>query len=94
MLAGVEGTSIAQELPELYRAVLDRVASLEHTGRRDEALIIRRAATAAYSRAWDATAHRRLDALRDRAERVLDGIDRPRLARTTTRPVLRWSRTA
>ena len=90
----MEGTSVAQELPELYRAVLERVASLEHTGRRDEALIIRRQAIAAYSRAWDAVAHKRLDALRDRAERVLDGIDRPRLARTSARPVLRWSRTA
>ncbi len=93
MLASVEGTSIAQSLPELYRAVLERVVSLEHTGRRDEALIIRRAAVAAYSRAWDDRAHKRLASLRDRAERVLDGIDRPRLARPV-RPALRWSRSA
>lgn len=84
---------MAQGLPELYRAVLERVASLEHTGRRDEALIIRRQAVAAYSRAWDETAHRRLDALRVRAERVLDGIERPRLTRSP-RPTLRWSRSA
>lgn len=84
---------MAQGLPELYRAVLERVASLEHTGRRDEALIIRRQAVAAYSKAWDETAQKRLNALRARAERVLDGTDRPRLARTA-RPVLRWSRSA
>lgn len=89
----MEGASVAQGLPELYRAVLERVASLEHTGRRDEALIIRRQAVAAYSKAWDETAHKRLDALRERAERVLDGIDRPRLAKTP-RAVLRWSRSA
>lgn len=89
----MEGTSIAHGLPELYRAVLERVASLEHTGHRDEALIIRRAAVAAYSLAWDDKARRRLEALRARAERVLDGIDRPRLARPA-RSALRWSRTA
>ncbi len=84
----VETTSIAHTLPELYRAVLERVASLEHTGRRDEARLIRRAATAAYERAWDDTAQRRLEALRVRAERVLDGIERPRpspVARTLRR---------
>ena len=89
----MEGNSIAQGLPELYRAVLERVASLEHTGRRDEGLIIRRAAVAAYSKAWDDKAVKRLEALRNRAERVLDGIDRPRLARPA-RTALRWSRTA
>jgi hypothetical protein len=93
MLASVEGNSVAQGLPTLYREVLERVASLEHTGRRDEALLIRRAATAAYSKAWDATAHKRLVALRVRAERVLDGNERPRLARSP-RVALRWSRTA
>ena len=82
---------MAELLPKLYRKVLERVASLEHTGRRDEALLIRRAATAAYSKAWDATAHKRLEALCERAERVLDGVERPRLARDT-RIALRWSR--
>ena len=93
MLSSVEGSSVAQGLPELYRAVLERVASLEHTGRRDEALIIRRQAVSAYSKAWDDTAHKRLTALRARAERVLDGVDRPRSVRAA-RPALRWSRSA
>jgi hypothetical protein len=94
--SAVEGTSVAHGLPELYRAVLERVASLEHTGHRGEALIIRRAAVAAYSRAWDNVAVKRLEGLRTRAERVLDGIERPRLARPvrTARLTLRWSRTA
>jgi len=96
MLVSVEGTSIAHGLPELYRLVLERVASLEHTGRRDEALLIRRAAIDAYSRAWDDAAMRRLGALRVRAERVLDGIERPREARPTrsSRPAFRPSRSA
>ena len=87
---------MAQGLPPLYREVLERVASLEHTGRRDEALLIRRAATAAYSKAWDATAHKRLVALRIRAERVLDGNERPRRVENTrnARTGLRWPGTA
>ena len=94
--SAVEGTSVAHGLPELYRAVLERVASLEHTGHRDEALIIRRAAVAAYSRAWDDAAVKRLEGLRTRAERVLDGLDRPRQARPArvARPAIRWLRTA
>ena len=66
MLASVEGPSIAHVLPELYRAVLERIASLEHAGHRSEALLIRRAAGAAYARAWDEAALRRLEQMRDR----------------------------
>jgi hypothetical protein len=99
MLSDVEGSSIGHDLPELYRAVLERVASLEHTGHRDEGLLIRRAAVAAYSRAWDESARKRLDALRVRAERVIDGAERPRRgggmrAWRLPRLVLPWSRTA
>jgi hypothetical protein len=77
----VEGISPAHELPELYRAVLERVGSLEQSGHRREGELIRREAVAAYSRAWDATARRRLDSLRLRAERVLGGQERPRIVR-------------
>jgi len=99
MLPSVEGISVAHGLPELYRLVLERVASLEHTGRRDEALLIRRAAIDAYSRAWNDAAVRRMEALRARAERVLDGIERPREARPPrparpARPAFRPSRSA
>jgi hypothetical protein len=89
----VEGASVAHELPELYRAVLERVASLEQTGHRREAELIRREAIAAYSRAWDDAAHRRIDQLRVRAERVLVGQERPRVERPT-RPAVRRPRTA
>lgn len=74
----MEGPSIAHELPELYRRVLDRVAALERQGHRHEAERIRAAATTAYSAAWDEAAMARLEALRLRAERVHDGQDRPR----------------
>ncbi|TAK01329.1 MAG: hypothetical protein EPO36_06170 [Chloroflexota bacterium] len=77
----MEGISPAHELPELYRAVLERVGSLELTGHRREGELIRREATAAYSRAWDDAARRRLEQLRARAERVLGGVERPRIAR-------------
>ena len=91
--AGVEGMSVAHELPEIYRAVLDRVASLELIGHRREADLIRREAVAAYSRAWDDAAKRRLERLRARAERVVDGNERPRIERPA-RLALRWSRSA
>jgi hypothetical protein len=89
----VEGSSIAHELPDLYRLVLERIARLETAGQRAEGLLIRRAAIKVYSRAWDDRAFRQLDRLRERAERVLDGHERPRDVRQA-RPSLRWSRSA
>lgn len=50
----------AEELPALYRAILDRVAQLEASGERTEAGRVRRQATTAYSRAWDERARRQL----------------------------------
>jgi hypothetical protein len=85
--------SVAHELPELYRAILAQVASLEVNGHRREAELIRREAVSAYSRAWDEVARRRLEHLRSRAERVLNGHERPRAARPA-RLALRWSRSA
>jgi hypothetical protein len=82
----VEGTSVASELPELYRAVLERIRSLELTGRRREGHLIRRDAIAAYSRAWDDVAFRRLEQLRVRAERALDGAEKPRPDRLSRLP--------
>ena len=78
MLAAMDGQSIAHDLPELYRAVLERVALLERQGARREAAIVRKAAIAAYSLRWDDGAKRRLTALLGRAERVLSGSDRAR----------------
>ena len=65
----MEPNSRAEDLPTLYRAILDRVAHLEEAGDRGEARIVRQRATAAYSRAWDDRAHRELESLLRRAER-------------------------
>jgi hypothetical protein len=59
----MEHTTAAEELPALYRAVLDRVAELEASGRRELANLVRAEATRIYSRAWDEPARKRLVAL-------------------------------
>lgn len=68
----------AEELPGLYRTILERVADLEHRGDRSEAARIRMAATEAYSGAWDESGRNRLLALIHRAERAIEGADHPR----------------
>ena len=55
--------SPAEELPALYRAILDRVAELERTGQRAKAARVRSTATRIYSRAWDDAARRELMSL-------------------------------
>jgi len=65
----MEPNSRAEDLPTLYRAILDRVALLESAGDRSEARRVRQHATAAYSRAWDERARRELESLLRRAER-------------------------
>lgn len=65
----MDPNSPAEELPSLYRAILDRVALLEAAGERGEARRVRLQATTAYSRSWDARARRELEALLRRAER-------------------------
>lgn len=59
----MESNSPAEELPALYRAILDRVAEMEASGDRRAAATLRTAAIAAYSRAWDERARRRLETL-------------------------------
>jgi len=59
----MEPNSAAHELPALYRAVLDRVAQFESSGKRDVANRIRADATRIYSRAWDDRARRELQTL-------------------------------
>ncbi len=59
----MEQNSPAEELPALYRAILDRVADLETGGDRAEAARVRATATRIYSRAWDESARRGLTAL-------------------------------
>jgi len=63
MLGTMEPKSAAEELPALYRAVLDRVAELERGGDREAARRVRAEATRIYSRSWDDRARRRLEAL-------------------------------
>lgn len=76
---GVEpAASLAEDLPALYRAILDRVALLEHAGERTEAGRIRADATEAYSVAWNGSARTRLTNLLLRAERILEGPPRTR----------------
>jgi hypothetical protein len=70
--------SLAEDLPELYRTILDRVAELERVGARLDAGRIRAAATRAYSEAWDETARRQLVGLVARADRSLTTGDRHR----------------
>lgn len=57
----------AEELPHLYRAVLDTVGRLEHAGQRDLAWRIRRDAIRVYSFRWDVKGQRSLERLRDEA---------------------------
>ncbi len=65
--------TVAEDLPELYRAILDRVEQLEGVGQRLEAGQIRVAATEVYSVAWDEGARGRLSNLLVRADRALSG---------------------
>jgi hypothetical protein len=63
--------SPAEDLPALYRAVLDGVDLLERRGQRLMAADIRRRATRAYSTAWNERQRDRLMGLRDQAMRAL-----------------------
>jgi hypothetical protein len=53
----------AEELPGLYRAILDRIAQIDAAGHRSLAYRIRTDATRIYSRAWDDRARRGLESL-------------------------------
>ncbi|HET9614465.1 MAG TPA: hypothetical protein VFP22_06610 [Candidatus Limnocylindrales bacterium] len=70
--------SVAEDLPDLYREILDRVAELERIGARAEAAQIRARATRAYSNAWDESARRVLTGLIARAERSMTVPQRSR----------------
>lgn len=73
----MEPKSAAEELPGLYRAVLDRVGELEMSGRREVANAVRAEATRIYSRAWDDRARRGLIFLLRRNSDALLVRDRP-----------------
>jgi hypothetical protein len=71
-------TSPAEELPALYRAILDGVADLERAGQHREAALIRAEATNVYSTSWDDGGRRRLLHIWRRIGRVIAGDERPR----------------
>lgn len=70
----MEHQTPAEEMPTLYRAVLDTVWRLERAGQRDTALAIRRRAVATYSTRWD-----------DRGRHELEQINRDALRRLAQR---------
>ena len=82
----MEPTSPAEELPALYRALLDRVAQIEAEGRRAAAYRLRSDAVRIYSRSWDDRARR---ALQDLLGRMPDArveptaVEAPELAHGT-----------
>jgi hypothetical protein len=75
----------AEDLPTLYRTILDGVARLERLGARREAGLLRADATRIYSTAWDEAGLRRLRHISVRIERIIAGDQRPRTARARPR---------
>jgi hypothetical protein len=69
----MEPMSPAEELPALYRALLDRVAQIEADGQRAAAYRVRSEATRIYSKSWDDRARRALQELLGRTvdERIV-----------------------
>jgi hypothetical protein len=59
----MEPNAAAEELPALYRAVLDRVGEYAADGQRTLANRVRAEAVAIYSRSWDERSRRDLEAL-------------------------------
>jgi hypothetical protein len=76
--ASESSASVAEDLPELYREILDRVADLERIGARSEAARIRADATRAYSNSWDEGARKVLTSLLVRADRTATSTTRTR----------------
>ena len=66
----MESRTPADQIPGLYRSILDGVAQLERVGMRTEATRCRASATAAYSGAWNEAGHRRLRGVLDRIQRA------------------------
>jgi hypothetical protein len=73
----MEPNLAAEELPALYRAVLDRVAQLEGSDERELARRIRADAMRIYSKSWDARAKKDLEALLRRHALAVPVAHRP-----------------
>ena len=85
----MDPNSDSEELPALYRAILDRVGQLEARGDRETARAIRAEAIRIYSRSWNAKAKRQLESL---LRRSLDDGVRVRPARAGFRAAWRARR--
>jgi hypothetical protein len=83
----MEPNSAAEELPALYRAVLDRVGEFEAVHNRALANRVRAEATRIYSRAWDERARRELLALLRR--HAADPVGQPAAGRGARRRTVR-----
>jgi hypothetical protein len=70
-LGSTGSTPPALQLPALYRRILDAIAVLERTDRR-EAIRVRRRASSVYSGAWDDEGRRRLEAILAHLGRLTD----------------------
>jgi hypothetical protein len=80
----MDDQSPAEELPRLYRAVLDTVTRLEHVGEREYAWTVRRDALHTYSTRWDDGGRRALQRLNLAAQARL--ATSPRAARGALEP--------
>jgi hypothetical protein len=78
-------SSPADDLPSLYRAILDGTSVLERIGARREAGILRAEAMRIYSTAWDEPGRRRMRQIAARIERIVAGGERPRTSRARSR---------
>lgn len=81
----MEDRTPAEDLPTLYRAVLDTVSRLERVGDRSAAWKIRRDALQTYSTRWDDTGQRRLRKLVRDAQRRLASYPASSLGALNTR---------
>jgi len=77
----VDSTIASDEVPQIYRLILELVGDLERTGARGEAGRAREQAITIYSRGWDESSRRRLGQIADNLQR--------RVARSSPRG--RWT---
>ena len=82
----MEDITPAEELPTLYRGVLETIARLERAGERSFAWDIRQKAINAYSTRWDERGRRTLQRLDRDAQARLEVTGRA-VGRTATVPV-------
>ncbi|HEY7523580.1 MAG TPA: hypothetical protein VH813_10050 [Candidatus Limnocylindrales bacterium] len=69
--------SPADELPALYREILDRLAPLERSQLRSEALRIRQRASRIYAQSWSDQGRKSLQSLLRKMDRLAARVDGP-----------------